>query len=137
MTSAGPEFYARARRRIGWLTLALGWTGAATVAVLYTQWAGLGVAAGTVLAWLNYRWLDQGTGALARTVVTQPQDGARTQVPLATTLKLVGRYLLIGLCVYVIVTRLPVPLLSVLSGLLALGAAAMAEGVYEVLFPNR
>lgn len=136
MTAAGPEFYARARRRIGWLTLSLGLAAAAAVAFLVSPWAALGVAAGTLLAWLNYRWLDQGTGALASAAKAQ-QEGVRRRVPLTTTFALVARYLLIGLCVYVIVTRLPVPLLSVLTGLLALGAAAMAEGLYEVFFPNR
>lgn len=93
--------------------------------------AGCGVAMGTLLAWLNYRWLDQGLGALVTAALAQ-QGRPQPRVPLSVYLKFGGRYLLIGLAVYVIVFYFAVPLLPILLGLLALGAAAMAEGLYEV-----
>jgi hypothetical protein len=42
---------------------------------------------------------------------------------------------LIGLAVYVIFIVLKVPVLSMIAGLCALGAAAVAASVYEILRP--
>jgi hypothetical protein len=47
-------------------------------------------------------------------------------------LKFIARYLLIGLVIYASVRFLAVPLLALFGGLFALGAGAMAEGLYEV-----
>jgi hypothetical protein len=45
------------------------------------------------------------------------------------------RYGLIALAVYVIFIYLRVPLVSMVVGLCALGAAAIAASVYEILHP--
>jgi hypothetical protein len=93
---------------------------------------GAGVAIGTFLAWLNYRWLKVGVDALV--VSATGGDGpSSTSVPASTYLKFAGRYLLIALAVCASVSVLKIPLLGMIYGLLALGAAAIVEGIYEVV----
>jgi len=118
--------------RLGWLTLAVGLAAAIVVALCVRARMGAGVAIGTLLAWLNYRWLKLGADAL---VVSATAGGgpSSTRVPASTYLKFAGRYLLIGLAVYASVSVLKVPLLGMIYGLLALGAAAFIEGIYEVI----
>ena len=125
------ELHARFSRRLQWLTLILGLCGAVAAAILRSAAMGFGVAIGTVLAWLNYRWLDQGLGALV-TAATAQEGSERPRVPWFVYGKFAGRYVLIGLAVYVSVHFFPVPLIGVVIGLLALGAGAMVEVLYEV-----
>lgn len=125
------EQHAQFARRLQWLTIFLGAAAAIVAGLLKSPRYGCGVAIGTLLAWLNYRWLDQGLGALVTAALAQ-QGRPQPRVPLSVYVKFGGRYLLIGLAVYVTVFYFGVPLLAVLLGLLALGAAAMAEGLYEV-----
>ena len=117
--------------RLQWLTLGFGAAAAIATVFLKSGRSACGVAAGALLAWLNFRWLDQGLGALEMAALAQ-QGRPQPRVPLSVYVKFGGRYLLIGLAVYVIVTYFGVPLLAVLLGLLALGAGAMAEGLYEI-----
>jgi len=122
-------------RRMQWLTVLLGAAGAVAAALLKSPRFGIGVAVGTLLAWLNYRWLDRGLGALINAAVAQ-QGSAKPRVPVGVWVRFAGRYLLIGLAVYVTVFYFGVPLLAVLLGLLALGAAAITEGLYELFSGN-
>jgi hypothetical protein len=57
------------------------------------------------------------------------------QVPLGTYLMAAIRYGLIGLAVCVIFKYLNVPALSMVVGLLALGAAALVVSVFEIFHP--
>jgi len=93
--------------------------------------AAAGVAIGTVLAWVNYRWLDRGVGALVSAAVAQ-EGMPKPRVPMGVYVRFALRYGLIAALVYVIVSVLHVPLLAVVAGLLALGAAAIAESLYEL-----
>jgi hypothetical protein len=124
----------RAERRIERLTLVLGAAGAlgATLAASW-RW-GAGVLVGAALAWLHFRWLRGGLNALVRVSVAQA-GAAKPRVPAWTWIKFAGRYALIGLCVYVIFVGFRVPIVSMLAGLCALGAAAMAASLYEVVRP--
>ncbi len=126
------EFYGRAERRIGWLTLGLGLAAAVAVLLGVSPVAGAGVAAGAILAWLNYRWLEQAVDALVR-VSTVPSGAAPSRVSKWIYVKFFARYALIALVLYAMVARFSVPILSVLGGLAALGAAAMAEAIYEIV----
>ena len=120
-----------ARRRIAWLTLALGFAAALTWFFAKSYKQGVGVAIGTALAWLNYRWLDQGLGALVS--VAQAQEGSeQARVPAAIYWKFAGRYVLIALAIYVSLHYFAVPLLDMILGLLALGAGVFAESLYEI-----
>jgi hypothetical protein len=121
-------------RRIAWLTLVLGVTAALAAGILYRwSWAG-GLMIGSVLAWLNFRWLARGLDALA--AAPTAQSGApKPQVPVTTYFFAFFRYALIALIVYVNFKVLNVPLVSMVLGLCALGAAAIAASVYEVVRP--
>jgi len=122
-------------RRIAWLTLALGLTAAAIAAALRQfPWA-LGLAIGTALAWLNFRLLRRGLDAFLDAAKAQSQN-KKPQVPLATYAAAALRYGLIAAVVYAIFELLKVPFLSMVVGLCALGAAAIAASVYEILRPG-
>jgi ATP synthase I chain len=126
---------ARTEQRIAWLTLVLGGATAIIVAILrHPAWAE-GLAIGTVLAWLNFRWLKRGLDALI--VAATAQEGfAKPRIPLGTWFRLMFRYGLIAFCVYVIFEYLKVPLASMVVGLCSLGAATSAASVYEILRPT-
>jgi ATP synthase I chain len=130
------EQHAKFSRRLEGWTIALGLSAALSTAFLKSARAGCGVAIGTLLAWLNYRWLDQGVGALVASA--SAQEGIPSpRVPAAVYWKFTTRYLLMGLVIYASVHFFDVPLLSLLAGLLALGAGAMAEGLYEVFSESK
>jgi small-conductance mechanosensitive channel len=121
-------------QRISTLTLVLGLAAAAIAAYYRGRFWGVGLAVGTSLAWLNFRWLRRGLDALV-TASTAQSGREKPQVPLSSYFLAVFRYALIGLIVYVIFIYLHVPLLSMLVGLCALGAAAILASVYEILRP--
>jgi hypothetical protein len=135
-------------QRIAWLTLGFGFAGAAVAAFLHhSDWA-KGLVCGTVLGWLNFRWLKRGVlamvqsvsaSAVAKQAVNGSEEVENTEdkkgSPLPTYLLLVFRYALLGLGVYVIFSYLHVPLVSIGLGLCALGAATIAASVWEVLKP--
>jgi hypothetical protein len=126
--------FARTERRIAWLTLVLGGAAAIVVAIM-RQWPWAeGLAIGTVLAWLNFRWLKRGLDALVA-VATAQEGAAKARIPFGTWFRLMFRYGLIAFCVYVIFEYLKVPLASMVVGLCALGAATIVASVYEILRP--
>jgi hypothetical protein len=122
-------------RRISWLTLLIGLLAALFVAVLRNRLWGAGLAIGAALAWLNFRWLSRGLDALV--LASTAQAGKEEPVvPLLTYFAMLFRYGLIALAVYVIFVYLRVPLVSMIVGLCALGAATIAASVYEILHPG-
>lgn len=127
--------FARLEERIAWLTLAVGAVAGAVVAVAYRPVWGAGIALGAGLAWLNFRWLKRGLAALADAAEAQANK-EQVRVPIGTYFRMVFRYGLIGLAVYVIFEVLKVPVLSMIAGLCALGAATMLASVYEILRPT-
>jgi hypothetical protein len=124
--------FLRSERWIGHLTLIVGLTAAIPVGMTRGLYWGIGIFVGAVLAWLNFRWLRQGLDALVAASTAQA-DQPKPQVPVSAWFKGAFRYGLIGLCVYVIFKYLNVPLLSMIFGLCALGAATLAVSVYEIL----
>ena len=121
-------------RRISWLTLLFGAAGAAAAALWHARVWGAGLMIGAVLAWLNFRWLRRGLDSLVQASTAQA-NSKKAQVPLSSYFLALLRYALIGLTVYVIFAYLHVPLASMVLGLCALGAAAMAGSVYEIWHP--
>jgi ATP synthase I subunit len=121
-------------RRIAWLTLLIGFVAGGIVAALRDRSWGVGLAIGAVLAWLNFRWLRQGLDALV--AASTAQAGAeQPRVPGGAYFRALFRYALIALTVYVIFIVLRVPLVSMVVGLCALGAATIAVSVYEIWRP--
>ena len=128
---AAPDQHARFSARLQWLTLALGAV-SSVILLIWVSWrAAAGLAIGTLLAWLNYRWLDGGVGAIVSAALAQ-QGIPQPRVPSRVYLGFAGRYALIGLAAYATVRFLGSPVLAVFGGLLALGTAAIIESLYEV-----
>ncbi|HET6142440.1 MAG TPA: ATP synthase subunit I [Candidatus Acidoferrales bacterium] len=121
-------------RRIAHLTLIVGTLAAAGAVFLYSIRVGAGVLIGAVLAWINFRWLAHALDAVTRASVAQA-GSAQASVPVLSYLGMIARYALIALTVYVIFSRLQIPILSMLVGLCALGVAAMTATVWEVVSP--
>lgn len=123
--------YRRTESRIALLTLTLGAAAAVPVAYVYGWRWGAGIFVGALLAWFNFRWLKQGVDALAQASTAQA-DQKKASVPIATYFKVLCRYGLIGLAVYVIFKYLNVPALSMVLGLCALGAATFVVSVHSI-----
>jgi small-conductance mechanosensitive channel len=121
-------------QRISWLTLVLGAAAGVVAGALRGPLWGAGIVIGTALAWLNFRWLRRGLDSLVQASTAQA-GREKPQVPLSTYFFALFRYGLIAVGVYVIFVYLHVPLLSMVAGLCALGAAAIAASVYEILRP--
>jgi hypothetical protein len=121
-------------RRISWLTLLIGLAAGLSVALLRDRLWGAGLGIGAALAWLNFRWLKHGldTLVLASTAQTGKE---KPVVPFLSYFGMLFRYGLIALAVYVIFEYLRVPLVSMVVGLCALGAATVVATVYEILRP--
>lgn len=86
------------------------------------QWS-LGFLAGAAAALLNFGWLDQ-------LVATLGEGGRRPRKRLLLFLS--ARYLLLGLCGYVIVRYFGVSLVAALLGLFVGVAAVILEILYEL-----
>jgi hypothetical protein len=125
---------AATERRISWLTLLLGLIAGGLVAFLRDRAWGAGLTIGAMLAWLNFRWLKRGLDALMQASTVQAGN-KKPQVPLGSYFGMLFRYGLMALAVYVIFEYLRIPLLSMVVGLCALGAATIAASVYEILHP--
>lgn len=125
---------AQTERRISWLTLFFGFAAAAAAAAFRDNLWAAGLAIGTVLGWLNFRWLRRALNTLV--VVSTAQEGReKPKVPITTYLAALFRYGLLGLTVYVIFMFLHVPLGSMILGFCALAAAAIVASVWEILSP--
>jgi small-conductance mechanosensitive channel len=134
--SAGHKVGLRTEQRIAWLTLAFGVVAGAAVAIVGNRAWAMGVLIGAALAWLNFRWLRRGMDALV--AASAAQAGAeKPRVPLGAYFAAVFRYALIALIVYVIFKLLGVPLASMVVGMCALAAAAIAASVYELWHSDR
>ena len=119
---------------IGWLIPIIGLGAAAIVAVYHHRDWATGIAAGSALAWLNFRWLAQGLDALV--VDSTAQIGSqKPRVSIVTYFLAAFRYALIALCVYGIFKFLSIPLVSLLLGLCSLGAATIVASIYEIAKP--
>jgi hypothetical protein len=72
----------------------------------------------------------------ALVAASQAQVGvARPRVPIGAYFRVLFRYALIAVTVYVIFELLKFPLASMVVGLCALGPAAIAASVYEIARP--
>ncbi|HYL61927.1 MAG TPA: ATP synthase subunit I [Candidatus Methylomirabilis sp.] len=133
-TAIEASAHSHTERRISWLTLAFGGAAAAAAVLRHARAWSAGLAIGAALAWLNFRWLRRGLDSLVRASTAQA-DRKKAQVPLTSYGLALLRYVLLGLAVYVIFEYLHVPLASMILGLCALGAAALAASVYEIWHP--
>jgi hypothetical protein len=131
-----PAQYRLTERRIAQLTMLLGVLTAVGGCFLFSLRVGAGVLTGSVLAWLNFRWLAGALDGLVRVSSAQPGT-TEARLPLGSIFLLFVRYALIAAVVYVIFFIFKVPVLSMLVGLCALGAATIGASLYEILRPTR
>ncbi len=115
-------------------TLILGAIAAVPVGYFHGRLWGAGIFIGAVLAWFNFRWLKQGMDAFSEAAKARASQ-KKIYVPIGTYFRALFRYLLIALAVYVIFKLIDAPVLSMILGLCALGAATFAVSVYEILHP--
>jgi small-conductance mechanosensitive channel len=123
--------YALTERRIARLTLVLGGMAAAAACFLFSVRVGAGVLVGALLAWVNFRWLKNALDTVVRASNAQAEP-PKAGLPLGSLFGLIGRYFLIAVSVYVIFISFGIPILSMLVGLCALGAATIGASLYEV-----
>lgn len=134
--AANNAYYAAAERRIEYVTLGIGAAGAVAAIIFWGVRGAAGVSVGAVLAWLNYRWLKQGVGALAGLAKAQ-EGAAKVRVPRSVYFKFIGRYVLLIVVAYVILTRFEVPAASLLAGFGALVVAVLGEIVWQLFGTNK
>ena len=124
--------YELTEQRIARLTLVFGAITAVGACFLYSARVGAGVMIGASLAWVNFRWLKSALDAVLRVSTAQAQ-ASKVRMPIGSIFGLIGRYILIGVSVCVIFVFFRIPVLSMLVGLCALGAATMGASLYEVI----
>ena len=134
-SSAKALSYHQDESRISRLTLILGALAAIPVAYFLGWHRGFGIFVGSVLAWLNFRWLKQGLDVFIEAAAAQANQ-KNAKVPILTYFKALFRYGLIALVVYVIFRYLNVPILSMVLGLCALGAAAFVVSIHSIAYPQ-
>lgn len=126
------NFYAAAERRVEWLTAAIALVGAVFALARWGWLAGAGVAVGAGLTWVNFRWLKLGVSALVNASIAQT-DREHVRIPRSVYVKFLGRYALLLVVVYVILSRSVVPLAALIGGLFAAVAAVVLEVVWELM----
>jgi hypothetical protein len=125
------EFYTAAERRIEYYAAAIGAVGA-VVALTFWGWrAGVGVAGGAAISWLNYRWMRLGVATMANVTKAQSSGGS-VKVPVGTYLRAAGRYALLVIGAYVMLHFLKLPIISLLAGFSAVLMGVLAEGVRQL-----
>lgn len=120
------------------LRLAISISVAATVAaaLLFSWQSGLGLAIGSLLAYVNFVWLHRGTERLVERILASNQTAVSSEskprkVRFAFPFPL--RYALLIAVAYVILKSYPRLLIGFIVGLILPILAAMGEGIYEAL----
>jgi small-conductance mechanosensitive channel len=126
--------YELTERRIARFTLIVGGMGCLGAGFLFSIRVAAGVLVGALLAWINFIWLERTMTAVTR-AVTARAGSPEARVPVTGYLGIMTRYALIAGVVYVIFSRLRIPVLSMLVGLCALGVATILATVWEVVSP--
>jgi hypothetical protein len=129
-------FYAAAERRIEYLTLAFGATGAICAAIFWRASAAAGLAIGALVSWINFRWMRHGIGVLTRLSIAQG-NAVKPRVAKMTYVKLIGRYALLIVVAYVILRGFGPMAAGLLCGLFAVVAAVLIEAVTLLLRSGR
>lgn len=123
--------------RILRIAIALSVAGTLAATLLFTWQSGLGLAIGSLLAYINFVWLHRGTERLVERIIASNQANATTgeskprKVRFAFPFPL--RYALLIAVAYVILKSYPRLLIGFIVGLILPILAAMGEGIYEAL----
>ncbi len=125
--------YAATLRRLEWMIAAAGAVCAAAVARPLGWMLAAGVLFGTLLAWINFRWLAASVNAVGERIV----EGRSRERGAAVVARGIGRIFLIAISAYVIFTCSLRGLVGFLAGLTMPVIAVMCEAVYEFVASNR
>ena len=123
--------------RILRVAIALSVAGTLVAALVFTWQSGLGLAIGSLLAYVNFVWLHHGTERLVERIIASNRASAATaeskprKVRFAFPFPL--RYALLIAVAYVILKSYPRLLIGFIVGLILPILAAMAEGAYEAV----
>jgi hypothetical protein len=119
-----------AYRRILRVAIGLSVAGTLAGALLFSWQSGLGLAIGSLLAFINFVWLHRGTERLVERIIsgvkTKPRK-VRFSFPFPF------RYGLLIAVTYVILKSYPRLLIGFIVGLILPILAAMGEGIYEAV----
>lgn len=118
-------------RRIERLIVALGAAIVIAAEIGWGRWAAVSAAVGSVLCWLNFRWLRQGAAALMRLGLAQAA-AQQVHVPRSVHAKFLGRLVLLLVVAYVILAWLRLPAVAFLCGAVAVVPAIVVELFYEL-----
>ncbi|MGB6546662.1 MAG: ATP synthase subunit I [Candidatus Acidiferrales bacterium] len=133
---ASEAFGTATLRRIEWLTLALGAVGAVAASWRWGWRGAVGLAIGAVLSWINFRWLKGSVLAFGRAATVAPATPSDSvqivRVPKSAYAKFFGRFALLLIAVYVILTHSFLPAVSVLAGLFASAVAVVLGILWEL-----
>jgi len=125
MTASADQLgFEQTARRIERFLLSVAIAGTAFAAVEGGWHWAAGFLAGSLAAWFNFRWLQRLVRALG---------GDRK----FSSLRLALRYFLLGGCGYVILRFSPIPMASVIAGMLALIAAIFIELLFELVYARK
>lgn len=124
--------YTASEDRIEGLTVLFSLLSMGIVWVVFGRFAALALLCGAGASWLNFRWLRQGVRSLLPASIDQ-EGGGRPRVRKSTYAKLLGRYSLLIVVAYVILSRFRLPAVPFVSGLFAPVAAVMAEMIYQLI----
>ncbi len=124
--------FAAIERRLEYFLVGAGAAMSVGAAVGWGLRAGVGAAAGTLVCWLNFRWLRQGAAALVRLGLAQAGI-EQVRVPKTVHAKFVGRAMLLLLAAYAMLVWLHLPGIAVLCGLVAVVPAILLEVGYELV----
>ena len=113
------------------MTLALGGLGAIWAGSRWGWRGALGLVVGSALSWLNFRWLKGGVQAFGKAATEQAGSSA-ARVPVSAYVKFIGRFGLLLVVVYVILTRSWVPPVPLFAGLFASAAGVVVAMVWEL-----
>jgi hypothetical protein len=111
--------------------------GTLAAALLFTWQSGLGLAIGSLLAYINFVWLHRGTERLVERIIMSNQTTSAAgqskprKVRFAFPFPL--RYALLIAVAYVILKSYPRLLIGFIVGLILPILAAMGEGIYEAV----
>ena len=127
-----------AYRRILRVAIAMSVVGSLAAALLFNWQSGLGLAVGSLLAFINFVWLHRGTERLVERIVASNNAADQSKprkVRFAFPFPL--RYALMIAVAYVILKSYTGLLVGFLVGLILPIIASMGEGIYEALVISR
>jgi hypothetical protein len=122
--------------RILRVAIVLSLAGTLAAALMFTWQSGLGLAIGSLLAYINFVWLHRGTERLVERIIASNQttpagESKPRRVRFAFPFPL--RYGLLIAVAYVILKSYPRLLIGFIVGLILPIVAAMGEGIYEAV----